>query len=190
MNGWPGRRKAEALRQWAVLQATISRAAEVGAIEGLIALGSFAKGDPDELSDLDLVAVAAPGRFQDAWATRHQLAGDVLVTWESRANPDFQLRWFKWLTRDVVKVECGIVDPTTGSKELAEPFTILLGNASLADRFPRISRATLEQRAALLREQQQVFDPDEMTAGERIDWKISELKHAVRDALRGERNGT
>jgi hypothetical protein len=31
----------------------------------------------------------------------------------------------------------------------------------------------LEQRRVLLAQQQAVFDPDEMTDGERIDWKIS-----------------
>jgi predicted nucleotidyltransferase len=189
VNDWTGRHKAEASRQWPTLQATITRAAELDVIDGVIVIGSFAQGDSDELSDLDLIVVAAPGGFRDAWEVRRQLAGDVLVAWESRPDPDLQMRWFKWLTRDVVKVECGIVDAFSGGKELAEPFAVLLGDPSLADRFPRISRATVERRAALLAEQQQVFDPDEMTAGERIDWKLSEMKNAVRDALRGERDG-
>ena len=124
VNDWPGRRKAEVSRQWSVFQATIRRAAELDVIDGVIVLGSFAKGDPDELSDLDLMAVTAPGLFQDAWARRHQRASDALVTWEESGseNPTREIGWFKWLTRDVVKVECGIVDATSGSKDLAEPF--------------------------------------------------------------------
>jgi len=186
MNDWPGRRKAETLRQWPVLQEIVRCAALVDPIDGVILLGSFADGEPDALSDLDLIAVTAPGRFDEAWAERRQLAGAPLVTWDSRANPDAQIRWFKWLTPDMVKVECGIAAP--GSKELAEPFAVLLGAPSLADAFPRIARATLDERAALLREQQQVFDLEEMTVGETIDWKLSEMKNAVRDALRSEQH--
>jgi hypothetical protein len=166
-----------------VLQETLRRAAALDLVNGVIVIGSFADGDPDALSDLDLIAVTAPRRFDDAWAVRRQLSGDALVSWESRPDPDLQIRWFKWLTTDLVKVECGIAAP--GSKELAEPFAVLLGAPSLADGFPRIDRATVDERAAQLRERQRVFDPDDMTPGERIDWKLSELKNAVRAALRG-----
>lgn len=189
INDWLGRRQAESLRHWPILEALASRAAAIDCIDGLILLGSFARGDPDELSDIDLIARASPGRFREAWGMRHELAGDALVTWESRANRDHQMRWFKWLTREVVKVECGIVDPTSERKELAEPFVVLLGDPSLADAFPRISYETVARRAEAVRKQQEDFDPDEMTDGERIDWKISELKNAVRDALRRERQG-
>jgi predicted nucleotidyltransferase len=187
VNDWPGRSRAEASRQWPVLEETIDRAARIDLFDGVIALGSLADGEPDELSDLDLIAVAAPGRFEDAWAARAQLAGDVLVAWEGPADPDREIRWFKWLTRDLVKVECGIA--ARGSRELAEPLAVLLGPPSLADGFPRVDRATVKERAERLRKRQEVFDPAEMTPGERIDWKLSELKHAVRDALPGNRPG-
>ena len=187
MNDWPGRRRAETLRQWPVLEETVDRVARLDAFQGVIALGSFADGDPDELSDVDLLAVAAPGRFEDAWASRRLLAGDVLATWESTTETGGELKWFKWLTRDLVKVECGVAAP--GGRELAEPVVVLLGEQSLADGFPRVDRATLLERAARLRKEQERFDPAEMTPGERIDWKLSELKNAVRDSLRGERRG-
>lgn len=151
--------------------------------DGIIALGSFADGDADELSDLDLLAVAAPGRFEEAWAARRQLAGDPLATWDSIDDPLHPLRWFKWLTPDLVKVECGVAAP--GSRELADPVVVVLGPPSLADAFPRVDRATLNQRAERLRAGQEVFDPEEMTPGERIDWKLSELKDAVRAARHG-----
>jgi predicted nucleotidyltransferase len=167
-----------------VLEETILRAAAVDVIDGVIVIGSFADGEPDALSDLDLIAVTAPDRLDDAWAARRLLASDAIVTWESRASSDAQIRWFKWLTRDLVKVECGIATP--GSKELAPPFAVVLGPPSLADAFPRIDMATVKERAAQVRQQQRIFDPDDMTPGERVDWKLSELKNAVRDAQRDE----
>jgi predicted nucleotidyltransferase len=170
VNDWPGRRRAEASRQWPVLRETIDRVARLDVFAGVLALGSFAEGEPDELSDLDLIAVAVPGRFEDAWAARRQLAGDVLAAWESRGDSGRQLRWFTWLTRDLVKVECGVAAP--GSRELAEPFAVLLGPPSVADAFPRIDRTTLDERAARIRADQQDFDPAEMTLGERIDWNF------------------
>lgn len=161
----------------------MKRASEIETLDGVIAIGSFARGDPDELSDIDLLAVVAPGAFETAWAQRHRLAGEPLVTWAPRAVPRPQLKWITWLTRDLVKVECGFVDPASRSKELAEPFAVLLGDPSLADRFPRISLAVVKERRALIEKQQRDFDRAEMTFGETIDWKLWELKHAVR-ALR------
>jgi hypothetical protein len=86
------------------------------------------------------------------------------------------------LTHDLVKVECGIAAP--GSKELAKPFRVVYGPASLAERFPRIDMKVVEQRAAQRREQQRVFDPDELTPEERLGWKLSEMKEAARDVMR------
>ena len=184
MNEWPGRRRAEGLRQWPVLLETVERISRLEPFDGVIALGSFADGEPDELSDLDLLAVTAPGRFEDAWAARRQLAGDPLATWESIDDPGHPLRWFKWLTRDLVKVECGVAAP--GSRELADPVVVLLGPRSLGDAFPRIDRATANDRLERLRARQQDFDPEDMTPGQRIDWKLSELKNAVRAARRSD----
>lgn len=182
MDEWPGRVKAQSLRQWPTLEATLRRAADVDAIDGVIILGSFASGVADEFSDLDLVAVTVPGRFDQAWAARDHLAEDVLVSWEERHGDTSLARWFKWLTRDLVKVECGIVDATSGERALAEPFVVVLGDPSVADRFPRISRADLETQRALVREQQRDFDPEAMTPFERLEWKIAEMRDAARAA--------
>jgi predicted nucleotidyltransferase len=179
VNDWPGRTSAESLRQWPTLEATVRQIEAAAGLDGAILLGSFATGRADELSDLDLLAVATPGRFNEAWAGRHALAVNLLVTWERR-DLDQQIGWFKWLTRDLVKVECGIVDPDAGDTGLAEPFAVVSGDLSLADRFPRIPRAEVERDAARIAVEQAGFDPAAMTAGERIDWMLSELKHAVR----------
>ena len=184
MNDWPGRERVQASRQWATLEETVRRASEIEELDGVIAIGSIARGNPDELSDIDLLAVVAPGAFETAWAQRHRLPGDPLLTWEPRYVPKPQLRWTTWLTRDLVKVECGFVDPASGSKELAEPFAVLLGDGSLADRFPRISLAVVKERRALIEAQQRDHDPAQMSVGELIDWKLWELKHAVRAGRR------
>ncbi len=176
------------LRQPAVLDGIIERATKVEAIDGLIVIGSFAGGEPDALSDLDVLAVVAPGRVDEAWEARYRIAGDVFVTWEPEASAGRQIRWLNWLTHDMVKVECGVAEP--GSKELAEPFAVVSGPASLADAFPRIAREVVEGRAARRSERQQVFDLDELTPEERLGWKLSEMKEAARAVLRGSTDST
>ena len=170
------------LRQWAVLDEIVERVAEVDSVDGVILIGSFAGGEPDALSDLDLVAVAALGRLHEAWEARHDLAGDAFVMWEPQPSAGREIKWFNWLTHDLVKVECGIAAP--GSKELAEPFAVVSGHASLADAFPRIESEVVKERAGRRREEQQVFNPDELTPEERLGWKLSEMKDAVRAVLR------
>jgi predicted nucleotidyltransferase len=183
-NDWPGRERAESLRQWPVIEALAGRAAEVDGIDGLILLGSFARGDPDELSDVDALAVASAGRFQDVWANRRRLSEGSLIAWDSEGGQR-DLQWHTWLTREVVKVECGIVDPDSRSKDLADPFVVLLGDPSLVQRFPRVSQAILDERIRRQKaEQAAPASWDDLTAGELIAWKISELKDAVRRGLR------
>ena len=172
------------LRQWTVLDGIVERAAAVEPIDGVIVLGSFAGGNPDALSDLDLIAVAAPERLAEAWAARRHLAGDAFLIWEPEPDPRGQIRWLNWLTYDLVKVECGIAAP--GSKELAEPHLVAYGPSSLVDAFPRIDQAVVAERARRRSEEQQIFDPDAMTPEERLGWKLSELKHAARAVLRGD----
>jgi predicted nucleotidyltransferase len=183
LNDWPGRAAAVSTRQWPTLEATAQRAANVDVLEGLILLGSFASGTPDELSDIDVIAVAAAGGFAEAWDARHRLSQGSLVSWDHFLKPEYQ--GHNWLTHELVKVDCTVVDPDSGSKELAEPFVVLVGPESVSERFPRISPETVRERARKIDEEQrrQVFDPDEMDPGELIDWKISELKSAVRRAM-------
>jgi hypothetical protein len=45
----------------------------------------------------------------------------------------------KWITRDIVKVECGFADAAHSAMHLAEPYAVLVvGDASVADRFPAL----------------------------------------------------
>jgi len=173
------------LRLWSVLERIVSRASEVDAIEALVAIGSLARGDVDELSDVDLLAAVAPGRFHDAWDSRLELVDDALLTWEPQSTPSPHVRWFTWLTRDLVKVECGIVDPRSGERDLAEPFVVLAGDPRAIELFPRITPAELVERRRKRRLPQRAPDDEnELPYGPLIDWKLWELKNAVRRGLR------
>ncbi len=56
------------------------------------------------------------------------------------------------------------------------------------ERFPQISRVPLDERIRKRKTEQGVPDNwDQLTAGELIEWKISEMKDAVRRGLRQDR---
>jgi hypothetical protein len=170
------------LRQQAVLDGIVRRASGIDAIEGIIVLGSFAGGQPDDLSDLDLVAVAALGRLEEAWQARHVAAGDVLVMWEPQPNAGREMRWANWLTHDLVKVEWGVAAP--GSRELAEPYRVVYGPPSIVSRFPRVDAAVVRARQETLSEQQERdFDLAALTLEERLGWSLWQVKLTAR-ALR------
>lgn len=167
------------LRQLAVLRGIVERAAAVEAIQGVIAIGSFARGNPDELSDLDLIAVAAAGRLEEAWAARELVAGDVVVMWEPAPETDREAKEVNWLTRDLVKVEWCVA--AAGSRDLCEPFEVVSGAASIASLLPRVdAELVAERRRARMEEQRRDFDPSRLTPEERIAWSLWELKRAVR----------
>ena len=187
LDDWPGRERAASLRQWPTLVALAAHVEEAEEFDGLIAVGSFAAGDPDELSDIDAVVVAARGGFGEAWAARRRLDVDALLSWDRLSG--HEVGCHTWLTRELVKVECVIVDPAGGSKGLADPCVVLVGEPSLVDRFPRIDATELaERRRRQMDEQRAPDDVDEVSYGELIDWKISELKNAVRRGLRETRS--
>jgi hypothetical protein len=145
------------------------------AVDGVILLGSFAAGSVDELSDVDVWVVATPGRSDDAWRGRRRLARNAFATWEVESRGSF-----KWLTRDLVKVDCRFVDPVDATIELAEPHAVLVGEESLTAVFVTVSREVVEGRVAERTERQRVVDADAMTDGETADWAFSELKNAAR----------
>lgn len=164
-----------------MLEQIVERASALECIDGVIVIGSFAGGEPDALSDLDVVVVAARDRLDEAWAARRDLAGDVFLTWEPQSNEGRDIRWFNWLTHDLVKVECGIGAP--GSKELAEPFTVVHGRSRLAAHFPRTSKEAVEERLRQ-RTEQQSLQPNSLSPEERLGWALSEMKHAAREVRR------
>ena len=82
----------------------------------------------------------------------------------------------KWLTRDLVKVECLIATPSRGM-HLAEPVAVVAGDPSLRDRFPRtgpIPASGLEAYAQELRDAGRVHE---------VEARYGELKTALRRLL-------
>ena len=185
---WPTRRQAEALRQWPTLLDVSERAANMPELDGvrgiacllvITLLGSFAAGTADDLSDVDLVAVVVDGRFRAAWERRSELeTTGALVSWDDVDNRDPGAGAHKWLTRDLVKVECTIADPSRGGMKLAEPCAVIVGDPALVERFPRIPAIpvdVLDRYAQQLREEGRVPE---------VEMHYGELKEAVRAALR------
>lgn len=114
----------------------------------MIVVGSFARGDVDPLSDLDLVLVAPEDGFEAAWATREQLhGGSALVCWDQRDPGFVEAGAHKWITRDLVLVECLLTTVSSGVR--------------LLDRFPRrppITRAEMEAQPLELHQVERTYD--------------------------------
>jgi predicted nucleotidyltransferase len=146
---WPHRAEAEQLRQWPAVMHVADRVTQSAALDGLLLIGSFARGRADDLSDVDLIVVVAEGRFAEAWQQRANLQTlDVLVAWDWPPNGR-EAAGHKWLTRELVLVECALWTPSSEVR-LADPFAVLVGDESLGDRFTRraeIAREELEEFA-------------------------------------------
>ncbi|MCP9488170.1 MAG: hypothetical protein MSC30_20205 [Gaiellaceae bacterium MAG52_C11] len=153
------------------------RVAGMPEFDGLMLLGSFARGSADEVSDVDFVAVAGEGRFAEAWERRKDLeTPGALFSWDFRDNCDVAAGSHKWITRDVVKVECGIVDGAQGDMQLAEPYAVIVGDPEIASRFPPLApipREVLEAYAQKLRDGGHVPE---------VETCYGDLRDAIRNA--------
>ncbi len=184
MNNWAGRGDVEHARQFAALATLAERVENTDHVEGLILIGSLAGGQFDELSDVDVLVVTRNGEFEQAWKLRHSLSDGCLARWDQRTRPT--AAGHNWLTRDLVKIDCTIVDPSGSEKPLAAPFVVCIGSAAVVERFPTASLADVREHARQLQaaENARPVEPETMPYGELIDWKISEFKYAVRRAPR------
>jgi Nucleotidyltransferase domain len=145
---WPHRETARDTRQWPTLERLIEHVEASPTLDGMILLGSFARGQVDALSDLDLVLVVPDGGFEAAWAARAELrGGSTLVAWDQRDPGRTQAGAHKWITGDLVLVECLLATPSSGVR-LAEPAAVLAGGRELLDRFPRRPPVTRAELAA------------------------------------------
>jgi hypothetical protein len=179
---WPKRAEAQRLRQWPIIAHVSERVASMQEFDGLILVGSFAGGTADEMSDVDLISVVADGRFRAAWERREELETEgALFAWDVVVDPKLDEGGRKWITRDVVKVECGIVDPARGDTPLAPPYAVIVGDPAIAKRFPLmelIPQEILEEYAQKLR------DAGLVPA---VETCYGDLRSALRAALRRER---
>jgi predicted nucleotidyltransferase len=160
---WEHEGVARRTRQWPTLERLIEHVQASPALAGMIVVGSFARGDVDPLSDLDLVLVlvAPEDRFEAAWAARERLHGDsALVGWDQR-DPGFaEAGAHKWITRDLILVECLLTTVSSGVR-LADPAAVLAGDPGLVDRFPRrppITRAEMEAQPLELHPVERTYD--------------------------------
>jgi hypothetical protein len=174
---WPARPKAERLRQWPLIVHAAEKASNMPEVEGLLLLGSFAAGRADQISDVDLVAVVAEGRFAEAWERRRELeTAGTLYRWDVQIESDGDAASHKWISQDIVKVECGFADAARSAMQLAEPYAVLIGDESVATRFPPlepIPPEVLEAYAQELRDKGMVPE---------VESVYGELRQALRRA--------
>lgn len=164
MKQWPGRRQAESLRQWPILVDLAERVEADAALDGLILIGSFAAGKADDLSDVDSIVVVTEGRFEEAWGRRNRLHPvDVHHAWDIRPDVTQEIAGRKFITRDIVKVECLIATASSGAR-LADPFVVAVGDASLGDRFRRVPPIPREEVDEYAEEQRKVGNVPEVEA--------------------------
>jgi hypothetical protein len=177
---WPTRTQAERLRQWPLIVHAAEKVSEIPELDGLLLLGSFAAGRADEISDVDLVAVVADGRFEGAWVRRREIeTAGTLFEWDVHVEADGDAASHKWITRDIVKVECGFADASRSAMQLAQPYAVLVGDSSVATRFPPLEPIppdVLEAYAQELREKGMVPE---------VETQYGELRRALRQAISG-----
>lgn len=119
------------------------------------------------MSDIDLIAITS-NDFDRAWRARHALHEVVLACWDERRDERPRIGAHKWLTNDMILVECLIASTESGIA-LAEPFKVLAGSEEVAGALPR--------RVAVRR--------GEMRPAENpIERAYDELKRAMRDSRR------
>jgi hypothetical protein len=173
INDWPGRSAAERLRQWPrILE--LAEASASRPFLGVVVLGSFARGDADDLSDVDFIVFAAEGDFEEAWEERHRLHPLDAACWDYPRPPgDRDVAGHRWLTSDLVLFD-GLIATPSGTR-VADPLHILVGDDSLSRQ--------LVGRAPITAEEQH-RRKDEITLHE-VEQLYGQLKLALRAHRRG-----
>jgi hypothetical protein len=158
----------EGMRQWPHL-VQLASAAEKSPFLGVVLVGSFARGDADDLSDVDFVAFADEGGFEAAWAERHRLHHADAACWDYPRLPgDRDVAGHRWLTADFVLFD-GLIATPSGTR-VADPMQLLAGDESLRRQIVKrepITAAEQDERK------------DEITLHE-IERLYGELKLAIR----------
>jgi hypothetical protein len=143
---WSGRRASERLRQWPrILE--LAEAAGHPPFLGVVLLGSFARGEADDLSDVDFTVFAPEGAFEAAWRERHRLHGLDASCWDYPRPPgDRDVAGHRWLTSDFVLFD-GLIATPSGTR-LADPMHILVGGDGLARQIVKREPITTEEQHA------------------------------------------
>jgi hypothetical protein len=177
---WAGRTAVERLRHWPVIVDVAVRVDEHPELDALILIGSFAKGTADEASDVDMIVAVSEGHFENTWQARSTLQPPkALVAWDIRPDPEREVGSHRFLTRGMVKVETLLATPSSGVR-LAEPFVVIAGDKSIAERFvriPPIDPDVLHEYAQKLREDDALPE---------VDLRYGDLMQAIRSAVSGD----
>jgi len=163
-------------RQEAVIDRLTRRIETSGLLEGALLIGSLARGEGDEVSDVDLIVVVADGQFSQAWAARRALeGGEAVAAWDDIDPEHAEIGGHKWLTKDLVLVECLLATPSSGVR-LTEPFALLAGDPGLPGRLAR--------RQPFTRDELDDFAQGRVDAGRTHEIEIAygQLARAVRSA--------
>jgi hypothetical protein len=168
INEWPGLSAAEHLRQWPHVM-ELARAAAAPPFLGVVLLGSFARGEADDLSDVDFTVFVAEGAFEEAWERRHTLHRADAACWDYPRPPgNRDVAGHRWLTSDFVLFD-GLIATPSGTR-LADPMHVLVGSETLARQIVRREPITAEEKDER---------KDEITLHE-IERLYGQLKLAVR----------
>jgi hypothetical protein len=155
------------LRQWPHIR-ELAKAAARPPFVGAVLLGSFARGDADELSDVDFIVFAAEGSFAEAWERRHSLHREDAHCWDYARPPgDRDVAAHRWLTADFVLFD-GLLATPSGTR-VADPMHVLVGGRALTRQ--------LVKRDPITFDEQQRRDEIELNPVERL---YGELKLALR----------
>lgn len=177
MRDWAGRDHVESLRLWPALVEAVARIESLPELfSGVLLLGSLSRGEGDAISDVDLVAVTRPDRWDEAWAARRTVSADALVTFD-RSEGKPEIAGHSWLGPDLVKVECLLTAP--GRLRLRGNAVVLVGDDELLDSFerlPPLSRRDVDEYAARLRATDAISD---------IERAYGDLIMLLRRELRG-----
>jgi predicted nucleotidyltransferase len=144
INEWPGQSAAEHLRQWPrILE--LAEAATRPPFLGVVLLGSFARGEADDLSDVDFTVFATEGGFAEAWEERHRLHALDAACWDyPRPSGDRDVAGHRWLTTDFVLFD-GLIATPSGTR-VADPLHVLVGNDVLSRQLVKREPITVEEQ--------------------------------------------
>lgn len=144
INDWPGRSAVEHLRQWPrILELADSAASQP--FLGVVLLGSFARGEADNFSDVDFIVFAAEGAFEEAWEQRHRLHALDAACWDYPRPPgDRDVAGHRWLTTDFILFD-GLIATPSGTR-VADPLHVLVGDNALSRQLVKREVITAEER--------------------------------------------
>jgi hypothetical protein len=156
------------LRQWPHIR-KLAEAAVTPPFIGAVLLGSFARGEADDLSDVDFVVFVAEDSFAEAWKRRHSLHRDDAHCWDYARPPgNRDVAAHRWLTGDFVLFD-GLLATPSGTR-IADPARVLAGGEAL-------ERQLVKREPVTAGEQEERRNEIELHPVERL---YGELKLALR----------